>query len=77
MLTLPFGFGITLPFSIFVIPAFSGWRWRKVGYAVGHERFTVNSLPKRGVGVYGLLRTEILNLPLQSKPELRLSWLNR
>jgi hypothetical protein len=34
-----------------------GWRWRKVGYAVGHECFTVTSMPKRGVGTYSLVRT--------------------
>jgi len=70
----PFGVGLVVvvkpsalvsrcPFSIFPILALSGWRWRKVGYAVGHERFTVTSMPKRGVGPYGLLRTVILNLP--------------
>src|SRR5262245_53148194 len=32
--------------SIFAIFALSGWRWRKVSYAVGHERFIVASMPK-------------------------------
>ena len=70
---LPFGLGITLPPSIFPIRAsLLGWRRRKVGYAVGHKRFTFTSLPKRGVGPYGLLRTVIFAL-MPLKPELRLS----
>ena len=64
-LTCAIGLGVRLPFghSIFSMLALLGWRRRKVGYAAGHERFTVTSLPKRGVGPYGLLGTVILNLP--------------
>jgi len=48
--TVSYGYWRAYYPSVLEILALSGWRWRKVSYAVGHERFGVASMPKRSVG---------------------------